>query len=136
MTYAVSHALQAGVFQRLDNDPTLTALVLGNVFDAPPSGTIPQNYVLIGDEIVRDRSTKTNAAAIHEFVISVVSDTAGFSTAKQVAGAVCDALIDADITLTRGTLTALNSRSAHAVREDSPGIRQIDLKFNAFVEDS
>lgn len=136
MTYAVSFALQAAVYDVLANDAVLSGLIGGSVFDAPPSGTIPETYVLIGDEEVRDRSAKTSAGAMHDFTINVVSDTAGFATAKQVGAAVCDALIDADLTLSRGVLTALNFRSARAVREDSPGIRQIDLRFRAFVEDS
>lgn len=136
MTYAVSYALQLAVYQTLAGDVPLSILIDENLFDAPPSGTIPQTYVVIGDETARDKSSKTSAGALHEFTINVVSDTAGFATAKQVAGAVCDALIDADILLQRGTLTALNFYSARAVREDSPGIRQIDLKFRAYVEDS
>jgi len=68
-------------------------LIGSNVFDAPPTGSIPQNYVLIGDETVRNQSAKTSNGAVHEFVINVVSDAAGFATAKQVAGTVCDALI-------------------------------------------
>jgi hypothetical protein len=136
MTYAVSYALQLAVYQTLASDASLSLLIDNNLFDAPPSGTIPQTYVVIGDEVARDKSSKTSAGAMHEFVINVVSDTAGFSTAKQVAVAVCDALIDVDIALARGTLCALNFHSARAVREDSPGIRQIDLKFRAFVEDT
>ena len=136
MTYAVSYALQLAVYQQLATNIPLSLLIGDDLFDAPPSGTIPQTYVVIGDEIARDKSSKTSGGAMHEFVINVVSDTAGFATAKQVAGAVCDALIDAEMILQRGTLTALNFYSARAVREDSPGIRQIDLKFRAYIEDS
>ena len=136
MTYAVSYALQLAVYQILATNTNLSLLIDDNVFDAPPTGTIPQTYVLIGDEIARDTSSKTGAGAMHEFVINVVSDSAGFATAKQVAAAVCDALIDTDAILTRGTLVSLNFHNARAVREDSPGIRQIDLKFRAYVEDS
>ena len=136
MTYAVSYALQEAVYEILSSDAALAALVGSDIFDAPPSGTIPQTYVVLGDEVARDRSSKTSSAAAHDFEISVVSDAAGFWTAKQVAGAVCDALIDVETPLTRGVLTALYFRSAKAVRENSPGIRQIDLKFRALVEDS
>ena len=135
MTYAVSYALQAAIYDRLSNDPAVSGLVDGNIFDAPPSGVVPDTYVLIGDEVVTDRSSKTHAGAAHDITINVVSDTAGFATAKQVGGAVCDALIDADLTLGRGSLVALAFRRARAVREDSPGIRQIDLSFRALVAD-
>lgn len=135
MTYAVSYALQAGLYDRLTNDAALTTLVGSDIFDAPPGGTVPETYVLIGDEIVRDRSSKTHDAAFHDVVINVVSDTAGFSKAKQVAGAVCDALVDAAFPLSRGTLVGLHFVRARAVREDSPGIRQINLTFRAHVAD-
>jgi len=135
MTYAISSALQSALYQHLIADAGLVALIGSNVFDAPPTGVIPQTYVLIGDELARDKSSKTSAAAVHEFTINVVSDLPGFTTAKQVAGAVCDGLIDADIPLARGRLVALNFVRARALREDSPGIRQIDLRFHAFVED-
>ena len=117
-------------------DATLAAEIGSDIFDAPPSGTIPSTYVLIGDEVVVNQSAKTSAGAFHDFVVNVVSDEAGFSTAKQVAGAVCDALVDQPLTLSRGQLVGLQFRSARALREDSPGIRHINLKFRAIVEDS
>ena len=135
MTYAVSYALQAALFATLSADTSLNSLVGGNIFDATPSGTAPDLYVLIGDETVRDRSSKTHSAAYHDVVIRVVSDAAGFSTAKQVAAAVCDALIDASIPLNRGSLVGIRFVRARAVRGDSPGIRQIDLTFRAHVAD-
>lgn len=136
MTYAVSYALQQAIYGVLSSDAALSALVGGNVFDAPPSGSIPSTYVVLGDEIAKDKSSKTSGGATHELDIKVVSDSAGFATAKQVSAAICDALIDADLTLTRGNLVSLAFKSARALREDSPGIRQISLKFLAFVEDS
>ncbi|MEM7440762.1 MAG: DUF3168 domain-containing protein, partial [Pseudomonadota bacterium] len=83
MTYAVSFALQAAVYDRLVNDAALSGLVGGHIFDAPPSGSLPVAYVLIGDETVRDNSSKTHGAARHDFMVSVVSDASGFSAAKQ-----------------------------------------------------
>lgn len=136
MTYAVSHALQQGVYLALTGDGALTALVGGHVFDAPPSGAIPDLYVMLGDEQVRDRSSGSAGAALHDLNIRVVSSAAGFAAAKQVAAAVCDAVIGAEIALTRGRLVSLSFRAARAVREGSPEQRQIRLKFRAFVEDS
>ncbi|PLS22201.1 DUF3168 domain-containing protein [Neptunicoccus cionae] len=135
MTYAVSHALQQGVYLALKADATLTGLVGSDVFDAPPSGAIPDLYVLIGDEQARDRSSGSAGAAVHDLDIRVVSSAAGFAGAKQVAGAVCDAVIGAQIALTRGRLVSLSFRTARALRDGSPEQRQIRLKFRAFVED-
>lgn len=135
MTYAVSHALQQGVYLALTGDAVLTGLVGGNVFDAPPSGAIPDLYVMLGDEQARDRSSGSAGAALHDLDVRVVSSSAGFAGAKQVAAAVCDAVIGADIVLARGHLASLSFRAARAVREGSPEQRQIRLKFRAFVED-
>jgi hypothetical protein len=136
MTYAVSYALQQAVYAVLSNDAGVTALVGTDVFDAPPAGVVPTTYVLLGSEVVRDQSSKTSDAALLDFEINVVSDAAGFSAAKQVAVAVCDALVDLDVPLSRGDLIWLLFRSARALRKGAPGLRQIDLKFRAYVEDN
>lgn len=136
MTYAVSFALQSAIYDRLINDAGVAAVVGSAVFDAPPSGVAPAAYVLIGDEIANDNSDKSGGAARHDLDVAVISDAAGFATAKQIAGAVCDALIDADLTLSRGSLIGLHFRSARALRSDNPGQRQIDLRFRAFVADA
>ena len=135
MSYAVSAALQVAVFQTLSADATLTGLVGTNIYDAIPTGTLPSLYVTLGPENVRDRSDKTGAGARHEFVVSVVTDTEGFASAKDAAGAVSDALVDANLTLSRGALIALNFVRAKAVRVGTADERRIDLTFRAFVQD-
>jgi hypothetical protein len=136
MTYGVSGALQAAVYQRLITDPALTTLVGVHVFDALPSGALPSLYVTLGPEMVRDRSDKTGSGAEHEFTVSVVTDTAGFASAKAAATAVSDALIDAPLILTRGLLISLNFYRAQAQRVGSSAMRQINLTFRALVEDN
>ncbi len=133
MTYAVSSALQSAVYQRLVSDSEVQSLVGGAIYDALPSGTLPSIYVSLGPEKVRDISDQLVSAAEHEFVVSVVTDQTGFSAAKAAAGAVCDALAGAQMTLSRGTLTALNFHRAEAVRSGDQ--RRIDLKFKARVSD-
>lgn len=135
MSYGVSAALQAAVYQQLYTDPTLGGLVGTDIFDAIPLGTVPALYVALGPEVVRDLSDKTGAGALHEFTISVVTETAGFATAKIAAGAVSDALVDADLVLTRGVLVSLNFYKATAARVDSGDTRRIDLLFRARVAD-
>ncbi|MGH1424722.1 MAG: DUF3168 domain-containing protein [Pseudooceanicola sp.] len=136
MTYAVSAALQKAVYQTLANDAALGALVGNAIFDAPPSGTVPETYVSLGEEIVRDRSDKTGAGARHDFTVSVVTDADGFQAAKGVAGAVSDAL-DAGLgVLERGTLAGLWFLRARARREGAGQIRRIDLTFRARVDDN
>ncbi|WP_170366303.1 DUF3168 domain-containing protein [Ruegeria arenilitoris] len=137
MSYGVSAALQAAVFQQLVNDRGILAQVGDAVYDAVPSGTLPQTYVTLGPEEVRDASDKTGQGTLHRFTVSVVSEAAGFGAAKTLAGAVCDALDGAALTLDRGRLVGLWFERASARRTGTGGsIRQIDLRFRARVEDN
>lgn len=135
MTYAVAAALQKAVFARLQGDPTLNGLVGAAIYDAIPPGILGGTYVSLGPEDVRDASDDTGYGAWHEITVSVVTDEAGFSGAKQVATAVSDALVDAPLTLERGYLVALNFYRARARRVQDADVRRIDLRFRARVED-
>ncbi|WP_299792010.1 DUF3168 domain-containing protein [uncultured Marivita sp.] len=134
MSYAVAAALQGAVYQELQNDAGLSVLVGNRVYDAVPKGRLPDLYVALGPERAVDASDKTGRGAWHEFVVSVISDDAGFQTAKEVSAAICDALIDAEMVLERGRLVALNFKRAVAQREKA-GRRRVDLIFRARVED-
>ncbi len=134
MSYGISAALQEAVYARLRANATLAGLVGDDVYDALPPGPLPSLYVALGPEKVRDASDKTDRAARHDFVVSVVTDGAGFVSAKAAAGAVSDALNGAALTLGRGHLVGLWFRQARATRE-SGGARRIDLTFRAHVED-
>lgn len=135
MSYAVSAALQAAVYQCLTGDSALTALVGTDIYDALPSGALPPLYVALGDEKVRDASDMTGAGAWHDLSVAVVSEAAGYQSGKDAAAAVGDALIDADLTLARGRLVSLRFLRAQARRE-SGGLRRINLTFRARVEDA
>ncbi|MBI6630430.1 DUF3168 domain-containing protein [Pontibaca salina] len=136
MTYAMAGDLQGAVWQHLLADPSLNALVGTAIYDALPLGTIPETYVSIGAETVRDRSDISGTGAEHRFTISVISEVAGFAHAKAVAGAVGDALLHHDLTLERGRMVGLWFERATARRTGSAGrVRRIDLRFRARVED-
>ncbi len=135
MTYAVSAALQSAVFAAISADPGVVSAVGVAVYDAIPSGSLPSLYVSIGPEVVRSEDDKTGFGSAHRFVISVVTDVPGFFAAKQAAGAVCDALQDADLALTRGRLVSLRFQRARAIKIDKGAGRRIDLTFRARVED-
>ncbi len=135
MTFAASAGLQTAVYTRLMSWDPLTALVGAAIYDALPSGSVPAIYVALGAEESRDRSDMTGRGAEHDFVVSVVSDATGFAMAKQVAAAVCDALIDAPLALSRGTLVALWFRQAKASRTGTAERRQVDLTFRARTDD-
>lgn len=135
MTYALSAALQTAVFGALIGDTTLSGLVGGAIFDAEPGGALPEIYVILGAETARARSDASGGGAVHEFVISVVTDAAGFATAKQAAACVCDALIDVDLELDRGRLVSCRFVKAKAARIETGTARRIDLSFRARVDD-
>lgn len=135
MSYGVSAALQGAIYQQLSNDVALTTLVGSHIYDALPSGSLPALYVTLGPEVVKDRSDKTGRGAWHEFVISIVTQSAGFASAKEAAGAVSDALVDADLTLSRGQLGAIFFHRARAARGGTADERRIDLTFRAMVQD-
>lgn len=134
MSYSVGAALQAAVYQKLVADTALEALVAGAIYDSVPPGTIAGTYVSLGPEDVRDASDQVGRGAVHEFTVSVVTDQAGFQSAKAVAAAVSDALADADLVLARGRLVGLWFLSARARRVEKADIRRIDLTFRARVE--
>ncbi|MCW1955638.1 MAG: DUF3168 domain-containing protein [Roseobacter sp.] len=135
MSYGVSASLQAAVYQALIADAPLAALVGAAIYDALPSGSLPGTYVALGPENVLDSSDKTGAGALHLFTVSVVTDSAGFQAAKDVAGRVSDVLVDAPLTLMRGRLIGLGFDRASATREGTGAIRRIDLRFRARVQD-
>ena len=129
MSYGVAAALQAAVYERLSGVAGVA------VYDAVPPGGAVGTFVLIGPEDVRDASDKTAHGAEHRLVISVVTDEAGFQAAKAVAVAVSDALVDAEMVLTRGVLVSMAFLRAVARRVSNGAGRRIDLTFRARVED-
>ena len=135
MTYAAAAALQEAVFAHLSADPGVTAILGGAIHDALPAGPLPPLYLSLGPEQARDRSDGTASGAEHEFTLSIVADAAGFHLAKTAAAAVCDALAEADLALTRGRLVSLHFIRATARRDGAGQRRRIDLTFRARLDD-
>jgi hypothetical protein len=134
MSYAIGAALQAAVYARLQGDLVLTDLVGAAVYDAVPAGTVTGTYVSLGPEDARDASDKTGDGAVHDFIVSVITDEAGFQAAKQVAEAISDALLGAELVLSRGHVVGVWFLKAKARRVDKGATRRIDLTFRARVE--
>jgi hypothetical protein len=135
MSYGVAAALQAAVYQRLMADTALDALVGDAIYDAVPPGTVTGTYVSLGPEDAKDASDQVGRGASHDFVVSVVTDQAGFQTVKAAASAVSDALTGAALVLARGRLVGLWFVKARARRVEEADVRRIDLTFRARVED-
>jgi hypothetical protein len=136
MSYAMSSALQSAVFAALSANVAVSAIVGDAIYDALPTGVLPGLYISLGPETVRVADDKTGQGAVHLFVLSVITDVPGFSAAKQAAGAVCDVLHDADLTLTRGRLVSMRFERARAGKIEKGAGRKIDLTFRARVEDA
>lgn len=136
MSYSFSAPLQEAIYTRLSTYDTLTAVVGTHIYDALPSGALPDLYVSLGPETARDTSDITGAGAIHELSISVISTQSGFYQAKEIAGHICDALLGEDIILTRGSLVFLNFQRANAKRDTDSLTRRIDLSFVVQVSEN
>lgn len=132
MSYGSTLALQEAVYAALQADATVMALSGGAIFDAAPPGAVPDLYLSLGPERARLAADRSGRGALHEFSVLVVSEGAGFAAAKVLAAAVSDAIDDAALTLSRGTLVALNFRRAVARR--SGGRREIEIWFRARVD--
>lgn len=135
MSYGVSGALQSAIFAALSGDANLAGLVGSHIYDALPAGDVPALYVRLGAETVRDASDASGSGAAHFIAISVITTNPGFATAKAAAGAISDALHDAQLALERGALVSLRFERATARRVDAGAGRQIDLRFRARVQD-
>lgn len=132
MSYAATAALQEAVYTALTADTTVATLTNGAIYDALPPGPVASVYVSLGPERVRDGSDVVGDGSVHDFPITVVSDTAGFHAAKTIAAAVSDALTGATLPLSRGTLTGLNFLRARARRVGDG--REIEIWFRAFID--
>ncbi len=131
MSYQAAAALQSAVFGVLAGAPALSGV---SIVDAMPPGTSPGTFVLIGPEVAVDQSDGTGPGAEHRFSVSVISDASGFMTAKTVAAAVSEALMQSAMVLGTGHLVSLNFQRAVARRLDEGTTRRIDLTFRARVE--
>ncbi|PWK62160.1 DUF3168 domain-containing protein [Roseicyclus mahoneyensis] len=133
MSYGITAALQTAVYGALTGDATVAALSGGAIYDALPPGPVPPLYAALGPETVRDASDKTGAGAVHDFPVTVVSEAAGFASAKVLAAAISDALTGAEMVLARGRLVRMAFVRARARRVD--GRREIEVWFRARVDE-
>jgi hypothetical protein len=131
MSYAGTAALQSAIFGHLSAVPELAGIT---IMDAMPSGGGAGTFILLGPEEALDQSDATGAGAEHRVVISVISDATGFLAAKTVAVVISDALIGADLVLSRGRLVSLGFIKAVARRLEDGEVRRIDLTFRARIE--
>lgn len=131
MSYQLSAAFQSALYTQLSSDGGVAGLIGDAVFDALPAGTIPETYVLLGDEDARGTADPGGDGALHDFTLSIISTAQGFLTAKRVAAAIGRALELAPINLSEGRVVWLLFRKAKARRTSET--RQIDLRYRAYL---
>ena len=136
MSYAASADLQKSVYDALVGDPTLQTLVSSAIYDALPPGQVPGLYITLGQEIVKDASDTTGTGTVHDLALSVITDSAGFQQAKEVAAAVSDVLDAAALDLTRGCLVSMRFVRAVAKRDPNGRTRRITMTFRARIENT
>ncbi|MCA0202828.1 MAG: DUF3168 domain-containing protein [Proteobacteria bacterium] len=134
MSYQATAALQAALYALLTADMPLAALLPGGIFDAPPPGTPQGTYGVIGEEEAIDRSDVTGAGAEHRVLVQVVSDAAGFATAKAAAARIAEILPGAQPALAPGRVVAIWFHQAQARRAEGNTVRRIDLRFRVRIE--
>ena len=131
MSYGAAVALQAAIYGILTSAPALAGAL---VVDAMPTQAASGTFVLIGPEEVLDQSDKSGDGAEHRIVVSVISDADGFLTAKTLASAVSDCLVDATPVLSTGRIVGIRFLKAVAKRLKDGDARRIDLTFRVRIE--
>jgi hypothetical protein len=118
MSSAVS--LRAAIRDALTADSPLVSLLGGEkIYDEPPrEAQLP--YVTLGQDVISDGSTATEAGDEHALTLHVWSRQGGHKEAHVLAGAVLEALIEAPITLDGHHLSNLRFVAAD-VRRESDG---------------
>ncbi|MGF1500816.1 MAG: DUF3168 domain-containing protein [Paracoccaceae bacterium] len=140
MTYALAWPLQEAVFSRLTADPGVTALLGDRIYDAGPQTDGPLSaegpFATLGDETAEDWGTQTDRGAAHVLRVTVTAATPGFQLAKRAAGAICDALLDADLPMARGRVIFAGFVDAKTERAEADALRRIVLRFRLLIEDT
>ncbi|MEY4983259.1 MAG: hypothetical protein RIR62_1525 [Pseudomonadota bacterium] len=126
MSYRGAAVLQAAIHARLAAAPSLAGVA---IVDALPSGPVPETYLLVGPEEVRDASDKSGPGAEHRIVLSVISEATGFLSAKELGADVCEVLDGASLSLSQGRAVSVRFLRAVARRLEAGSVRRIDLTF-------
>ena len=134
MSYAMAASLQTAVYSALAADPALDALVAGAIYDLVPQKA-PDLFVALGQEDAVARDDASGAIVRHDLRVSVVTTREGYAAAKAAAVLVSDALLSAQLVLTRGRVISLRLLRARARRDEGEDTRRIDLWFRARLDE-
>jgi hypothetical protein len=134
MPTAAAAALRAAVYDALAADAALNALLGGpKIYDAPPRAAVFP-YVTLGETRVTDFSTGTEAGEEHQLTLHAWSRQGGHREAHLIAGALLQALDDADLALTDHTLVNFRFAVADVRREADGRTYHALVRFRAVTE--
>ncbi|XAT60592.1 DUF3168 domain-containing protein [Rhodobacteraceae bacterium Araon29] len=135
MSFANSAALQSAIYTQLSEDSEVLDLVGGHIYDAMPSGDLPELFISLGAEVMHDKSDVTGIGTDHDLTLSVITTKAGFLPAKVLASAVGQALLGTLPDLEQGRIVFFNFIRATARRDTDSQTRRIDMLFRARLAD-
>jgi hypothetical protein len=127
-------ALRAAIHDALIADAPLNAALGGpKVYDEPPrSAAFP--YVTLGEARVSDWSTGSEGGQEHQLTLHAWSRQGGHKEAHVVAGALLQALDDAELTLDEHRLVNLRFTLADIRREADGRTYHALVRFRAVTE--
>ncbi len=127
-------SLRTALHAALVTDEALLALLGGpHVFDVPPKdAAFP--YVALGEAVVSDWSTATEAGTEHALTLHVFSRSGGRAQAFALAACVQQALHDAPLALCGHHLANLRATTAEVVREKDGRTFHALVRFRAVTE--
>ncbi|MEA2905557.1 MAG: hypothetical protein QOI12_2944 [Alphaproteobacteria bacterium] len=127
-------ALRAAIHDALSTDGALNALRGGpKIYDEPPRET-PFPYVTLGEARISDFSTGSEPGEEHQITLHAWSRQGGHREAHLVAGALLQALDDANLALTDHRLVNLRFALADVRRESDGRTYHALVRFRAVTE--
>lgn len=140
MTYAMAWSLQEAIYSLLTTAPGTVELIGSRVYDAVPQdeALLPRDaiYVTLGDEMVDEWRTGSDNGAIHQVTMIVHAPKPGFLAAKQVAAAICDTMLEGNLSPSRGRVVQVSFIDGKTKRSENALLRQIILRFRISLEDT
>ncbi|MFG1394564.1 DUF3168 domain-containing protein [Xanthobacter agilis] len=127
-------SLRRAIHDALAADAPLTGLLGGaRVHDVPPKdAAFP--FVALGEAVVSDWSTATEAGCEHALTLHAFSRSGGRAEAFALAAAVQEALHDAPLAVAGHALVNLRATSAEVVREKDGRTFHALVRFRAVTE--
>ncbi|MFG1295041.1 DUF3168 domain-containing protein [Xanthobacter variabilis] len=127
-------SLRKAIHAALCADAPLVALLGGaRIHDVPPKDA-PFPFVALGEAVVSDWSTATEAGTEHALTLHAFSRSGGRGEAFALAAAVQEALHDAPLSLQGHRLANLRATTSEVVREKDGRTFHALVRFRAVTE--